>query len=318
MSPMLTRGSEMAKRDRGIEKRGETSGRSFWIRNDLRREEFLTCKQSCYSCDMLPCRKFSSNVCREIPMNAKKICIVFFTCFFLIIFSIGGVFVIRQIERRNGRIDATNDKVMVVVAKHDYPKGTIITDPEEMFEVREFLEADAPHGTFYFSEVGQVGPPAILTEDIHEGQPLLNRSGESLTFAGLIKVGKLEPPGPGREYFQIMTPQARQDSIRVGARVDVFEWESKDEHKGESKILMQNALVRAVLPVRSSFQKRLNKNGKTNLVAVNVVVDVSAEELRAFLASVNPQSFMDLFDFFEVRPSVDTKKVDKKNSGKTQ
>ena len=248
-------------------------------------------------------------------MKAKKVCIVFFTCFFLIIFSIGGVFIIRQIEQKNR---PRNDKVMVVVAKHDYPKGTIITDPDQMFEVREFLEADAPHGTFYVSEVGQVGPPAILTEDIHEGQPFLNRSGEPLTFEALIKVGKLEPPGPGREYLAIMTAQARQDSIRVGTRVDVFECKSKNEPKGESKIFFKNALVRAVLPVRSSFQKRLNKNGKTNLVAVNVVVDVSAEELRAFLASVNPQSFMDLFDFFEVRPSVDTKKVDKKNSGKTQ
>ncbi len=238
-----------------------------------------------------------------------------FTCFFLIIFSVGGVFIIRQIEQKN---TPRNDKVMVVVAKHDYPQGTIITDPEQMFEVREFLEADAPHGTFYFSEVGQVGRNAILTEDIHEGQPFLNRSGEPLTFEALIKVGKLEPPGPGREYLAIMTAQARQDSIRVGTRVDVFECKSKNEPKGESKIFFKNALVRAVLPAPYSLQKRLDKDGKTNLVALDVVVDVSAQELEAFLALVRPDNLLFFFmDFCEVRPSVDTEKVDKKNSAKT-
>jgi hypothetical protein len=248
-------------------------------------------------------------------MNAKKICIVFFTCIFLIIFSIGGVFIIRLIDQGNRQIEPRDEKVMVVVAKHDYPKGTIITDPEQMFEVREFLLADTP--ILRLSKVAEAGRSSILTKDIHEGQPLLLDSVELATFTGLIKVGKLEPPGPGREYFGIMTAQARQDSIRVGTRVDVFECKSKNEPKGESKILLHDALVRAVLPAPSSLQERLNKDGKTNLVALDVVVDISAQELGAFLASVKPDSVLFLLDLYEVRPSIDTKKVDKKNSAKT-
>jgi len=231
-----------------------------------------------------------------------------FTCFFLIIFSVGGVFIIRQIEQKN---TPRNDKVMVVVAKHDYPQGTIITDPEQMFEVREFLEVDAP--LHHLSKVAEAGRDSILTKDIHEGQPLQRDSVEALTFAGLIKVGKLEPPGPGREYFTIMTAQARQHAIRVGTRVDVFE-SNENEPKGESKILLHDVLVRAVLPAPSSLQKRLNKDGKTNLVALQVVVDISAQELRAFLDSVKPYSVLDFFDFYEVRPSVDNTKAGKKNS----
>jgi hypothetical protein len=254
-------------------------------------------------------------------MNAKTIYVLFLSCLLLIIFSIGGVLVgwlgrdpiSWLIEQRDK--EQRNKKVMLVVAKHDYPKGTIITDPEEMFELREFLDRDAPIHPFLegFSEVAEAWRGAILTNDIREGQPLQRHiSLEPLTFAALIKVGKLEPARPGRVYIPITTAQAREDSLRVGTRVDVIESKSKEDPKDELKILLHDVLLRAVLPA-SFLQGRLEKDGKTNLVALRVLVETSTEEGQAFFASLKQY---DISDFFEVRPRVDNRKVDNKNSPK--
>ena len=238
-------------------------------------------------------------------MNAKKIYILSLTCLLLIIFSIGGVFISWRIEQRN-------KKVMLVVAKHDYPKGTIITDPEQMFELREFLEVDAPFDNF--SKVEEAFRGLMLTRDIHKGDPLQHVDvSVAVTLTGLIKEGKLEPPGPGRKYLPITTAQAREDSIRVGSRVDVIESQSTEDPKGESKIVLHNVLVRAVLPEPGGLQKMLDMEGKRNLVALRVLVETSTEEFQAFYASV--KKFGPVI-FFEVRPSVDNKKTVEKNSPK--
>src|SRR5439155_23798932 len=58
-----------------------------------------------------------------------------------------------------------NRRVMLVVAKHNYPKGTAISNAEEMFELREIREADAPSG--YLTEVEEQNR-RILIKDIRE------------------------------------------------------------------------------------------------------------------------------------------------------
>jgi hypothetical protein len=245
-------------------------------------------------------------------MRAKPIFV--FTCIFLIIFLIGLISsssIHSLIERAHKLMGPGN--VMVVVAKHDYPKWTTITDPEQMFELREFgyFDFDVPQAAY--EEVNDVPPGFILMIDIHEGQPLGRRH---LLSTPLTKEGKLELPGPGREYLLIPTAQAREDSIQVGTRVDVIDSNSKEDPQGKSKILLHDVLVRGLIPKNPFLQYKLNQEGKRNLVALLVLVETSAAESHVFQASDKNDTINEIRVFYEVRPSIDDKKVDKKNSAK--
>jgi Flp pilus assembly protein CpaB len=186
-----------------------------------------------------------------------------------------------------------NMRVLLVVARHNYPSGTAINDPEEMFEMREFFASDAPSGRV--TELEELRG-RTLTRDISEGEPLLE--GDS----------KLDPPGPGRKYLDLVV-KARENSIRAGTRVDVILSKSKEDPKAET-IVLHGVLVRTVKSMLG--QEVLEKEGKTDLVAIHVVLDVSLAEGAQFVASVKESKSFS----FELRPSGDNKKVDEKNSTK--
>jgi hypothetical protein len=244
-------------------------------------------------------------------MKAKSIYLLPLTCILLITLAVYGILRYdKMLDVVGGLFEPRNKTVMLVVAKHDYPAGTIITNPEQMFELREILEQDAPLDRC--TDVGDVLRGWMLRDDIHEGEPLKNAIvvPPLPLFAALLE--HLEPPGPGRQYLPITIAQAREESVRVGTRVDVIQSRSKDDPKGESKILLHDVLVRAVMP-DALLQEMLNEDGRRNLVALKVLVETSAEEGQVFFASVKHYGFG---EFFEVRPSADNKKVDKKNSPK--
>lgn len=218
------------------------------------------------------------------------------------------------------------NKIVLVVAKHDYPKGTTITDPEQMFDLREFLEVDAPvDADFGYSEISDAWRGSFLRNDIYEGQPLETVGSVSLeppSLEALLTYGKLEPPGPGREYISVTTATSRDESIRVGTLVDVVEMKgrgwppprSKEDLKGGSRILLHDVSVRAVIPPSIKFlQIMLDKEGEGNLVALQVIVEASAKEEQIFQGLRKKYA---TGAFFEIRPSVDNKKVDNKNSPK--
>jgi Flp pilus assembly protein CpaB len=186
-----------------------------------------------------------------------------------------------------------NARVLLVVARHNYPKGTVVKNPEEMFELREIRHADAPSG--YITELEEVGG-RTLTRDINEGEPLVE---------GDLQ---LDPPGPGRRYLDLVV-KARENSIRAGTRVDVILSKSKEDPKPET-IVLHGVLVRTVKSMLG--QEVLEKEGKTDLVAIHVVLDVSLAEGAQFVASVKESKSFS----FELRPSGDNKKVDEKNSTK--
>jgi len=220
---------------------------------------------------------------------------------FLIVFSIGGVFIIRLIEQKNKNVIQSNEKVTLVVAKHDYPKGTIITDPEQMFELREFLLADRP--SVAFEKLEHVGSDGVLINDIREGQPLTRDFVGSPIIKALTDLINDDPPGPGRHYKAMTNARARKESIRVGTHVDVIE----EGPKGESKILFHDAIVRVVMPGPKELQKILDDEGKTDWVALRVIVNTSLEEAKA------DRGFR--FIFLDLRPTADNKK-ERKNSAK--
>jgi hypothetical protein len=234
-------------------------------------------------------------------MKAKPTIFLFFICILLISFLIGSALpwqpLIEQVYKLLG---PGNKKVMVVVAKHDYPKGTIITDPEQMFELREFgyFDVQVP-----FENLGELSQELVLINDIREGEPLTRKSVTYRIIKALFDLTNDDPPGPGRDYRALTSTRARKGSIRVGTRVDVIEEDPK-----ESKILFHDALVRVVMPGSKTLQEILDEEGKKDWVALRVIVDTSLEEAKAWRGT--------RFIFVDLRPTADNKKAEEKSSSK--
>lgn len=184
-------------------------------------------------------------------MNVKTIYLLFL-CLIMAISMLAVSYLVTQLIAQRSK------RVLLVVAKHDYPKGIAITDPEEMFELQEIFESDAPREIIFdLKHLRGIS----LTSDIREGQPLqrdfLERNNEAEN-----KV-KLDPPAPGRKYLNIITAKSREESIQVGTRVNVFQSKSEGDPKGET-IVLRDVLVLAVVPAPSNLQGKLDEGGKTN------------------------------------------------------
>ncbi len=98
--------------------------------------------------------------------------------------------------------------------------------------------------------------------------------------------------------------RAHQSTRREGTRVDVID---KDP-KGESKIVFHDVLVRIVMPASKSLQEILDEEGKTDWVALRVIIDTSLEEAKAYRGNRTI--------FLELRPTADNKNVNEKDSAK--
>jgi len=163
-------------------------------------------------------------------------------------------------------IAAKNRKVVILVAKHDYAKGTAITVPEDMFEPREILEADAPPGAI--SELKDLWGLTLI-EEIREGQPV------SFTLVERTNKGArnalMRDPEPGKRIIEIKI-SGRWGFVRAGDRVDVIYSKSDGDSKPEGKILMQDILVRAV------ERQMANERDTLELVPLIVTLEVTPEQ----------------------------------------
>jgi len=235
-------------------------------------------------------------------MNAKTIClVVIIACSWVFAFLIGSYLTSQLIAQRNA-------KVMLVVAKHDYPKGTAIKDAEDMFEKREIPARECP--SYAVVDYEDVRGRA-LTRDIRKGEFLVASDLERIE--DVTDLLRLEPPGPGRRYLPILV-KVRKDSIRGWTRVDVIQSKSKEDKNAETLVL-RDVFVRAAVPAKLSqerLEEMLGKDRKTDWVALYVAIDVSAAEEAQLAASIEESKT----SFFELRPSRDSEKVDEKNSPK--
>ncbi len=214
------------------------------------------------------------------------VCVVVVLDFLIIGFLVASYFTSQLIAQKNA-------KVMLVVAKHHYAKGTAIKDPEQMFEYREFLASDAPWGSIIELKALR---DQTLTNDIQEGEPLVvDLLQETKKAPRSVLFGDLEP---GKRAILVKT-KARAGLIQVGSRVDVIYSNPDGGQKSEAKILLRNILVRAI------EQPMLDDDNKIELVPLLVTLDVTPEEALV-LAPIKETGNVTLTN----RPKEDTKKLD--------
>jgi pilus assembly protein CpaB len=159
-----------------------------------------------------------------------------------------------------------NKRVMVLVAKHNYPNGTAITDPQQMFELQSILEMDAP--PFVVTELEELRD-RTLTHDIHEGEPVVHFHLERTQDA--LKSMLVDATDPGKRTIEVKT-KARGGFIKPGSRVDVIFTKADGAAKPDTKILLQNILVRAV------EREMLAEMRNMDFVPFIVTLDVTPEE----------------------------------------
>jgi len=81
---------------------------------------------------------------------------------FIILVAAGGYLIVQLIAQRS-------TKVILLVAKGDYPKGTSIKEPKEMFEFFEIFLRDAPIG--FITDFGEL-QDQTLTKDLRKAEPV--------------------------------------------------------------------------------------------------------------------------------------------------
>jgi hypothetical protein len=125
---------------------------------------------------------------------------------------------------------------------------------------------------------------------------------------------KLDPPGSGKKHFPIIA-KGREESIKVGSRVDVIQNQSKEDPNVE-KILLHNVLISSVKPRPPILQKMQKKEGKKDLAPqFHVTLAISDEDAQVLASATDASLREHEIPIFELRPSGDNKK-DEKNSPK--
>lgn len=61
--------------------------------------------------------------------------------------------------------------VFVLCAKQEYEQGTLVKDPESMFEVREFSKNELPRGSILEEHLNSLRD-CVLTKSLEKGEPL--------------------------------------------------------------------------------------------------------------------------------------------------
>jgi len=206
-------------------------------------------------------------------MNAKTIYLALLALL-LAIFGTAASYLISQL------IAQANKRVSVLVAKQNYPQGTTITNPEKMFELREFREAELPPGVVYdYQDLRG----RILTREIGEG--------ELLVFFDLKDPNKA-PTGqwmgvhePGNQIVMVMA-NVRAGSIQAGSRVDVIYGDSKDASQGKTKTV-HNIRVSSLGMPAAIAQKIEKGEMKEDFIQVLVGLDVSSTDAAALEKAAN-------------------------------
>ncbi len=165
-----------------------------------------------------------------------------------------------------------NAKVLLLVAKDNYPEGAAIKDPEEMFEFQEILARDAPVG--FFSDLEDLRGLTLIS-GIRKGQPVLQ--GFVQKTKDTTKSVSIDHLAPGRRAIAIKT-KGQWGFIEAGSRYDVIHIKSEDDPKEEAKMLFERILVRAV------EREKPNKEGDMQLVPLIVTLDVTPEQALVLAA----------------------------------
>ncbi len=206
----------------------------------------------------------------------------------------------RVIAERSNK-DGEQEKVTVLVARQNLPMGTVLKDPEKLFEEKNFLKGEEPKKavrTFDVLKSRQLNKPLsaeqfVTTDDITDK----DLGGLAATMKkGMRAVGlkvTLENISGG-----FVLPHSHVDIVSVVRRSDTETY---------AKILLQNVLVLAV----DTFDVR--PEDKHNINATTVTVQVTPEQAEKLSLATELGSLRLILRSWDDDKSVQTHGVTPKN-----
>ena len=187
-----------------------------------------------------------------------------------------------------------NATVKILYAKQKINSFTPIKNAKEMFEEKEILANQAPADAVTAAEIDKL-EGFTLVKEIGENQPLVNSALKDRNSMGLE--AKITP---GMRAVAINTNAAKVAGgfVLTDSHVDVYQTNNRSGN-GETKLLLQNVLVRAVdqMPARPE--------DKPGHVPATVTFELSPKDSRTLIAATDAGAVITL----ALRPFGDNSKV---------
>jgi Flp pilus assembly protein CpaB len=156
-----------------------------------------------------------------------------------------------------------NKKVQLVVAKKAVAQWSMIKNPDEMFEIREWAESEAPSGAI--ADIKELKDRQAL-KDIEQDKPVTQAM---LVDKNKLGMEALLAPKTRGMAINVSVASAVAGFIQPGSKVDIV-------HAGrggaDAKMVLENVLVRAV------DQQPVRPEDKAAMIPTTVTLQLTPEQ----------------------------------------
>jgi pilus assembly protein CpaB len=159
-----------------------------------------------------------------------------------------------------------SEKVSVLVAKQKYAPWTPIKNPEEQFDQEERLKTEVPKTAVVKYEAIK---DHVLVRGIDKGEIVVAENLLSKDKGGLEV---LLPQGKRAVAIRTTAEKVAGGFVLPGSRVDVYHTLRRGDREAESRVILQNILVRAV------DQQAMKPEDKPGMVPATVTLEVTPQQ----------------------------------------
>jgi pilus assembly protein CpaB len=162
-----------------------------------------------------------------------------------------------------------SEKVNVLVAKQKYAPWTPIKNPEEQFDQEERLKTEVPKTAVVKYEAVK---DHVLIKGIDKGEVVVAENLLSKDKGGLEV---LLPQGKRAVAIRTTAEKVAGGFVLPGSRVDVYHTLRRGDREADSRVILQNILVRAV------DQQAMKPEDKPGMVPATVTLEVTPQQALA-------------------------------------
>src|SRR6516162_4245590 len=162
-----------------------------------------------------------------------------------------------------------SEKVMVLIAKQKYAAWTPIKNAEEQFEQEERFKSEVPKNAVVKFEALK---DHVLIKGMDKGEVVVAENLLSKDKGGLEV---LLPQGKRAVAIRTTAEKVAGGFVMPGSRVDVYHTIRRGEKESDSRVILQNILVRAV------DQQAMKPEDKPGLVPATVTLEVTPQQALA-------------------------------------
>jgi Flp pilus assembly protein CpaB len=159
-----------------------------------------------------------------------------------------------------------SEKVNVLVAKQKYAPWTPIKNPEEQFDQEERLKTEVPKTAVVKYEAVK---DHVLIKGIDKGEIVVAENLLSKDKGGLEV---LLPQGKRAVAIRTTAEKVAGGFVLPGSRVDIYHTLRRGDRESESRVILQNILVRAV------DQQAMKPEDKPGMVPATVTLEVTPQQ----------------------------------------